>query len=108
VAEKSIAYAIANKTFENQTFNLRDSYGYAIYVDGELAVVKMGEQKAVVEDDRDGFGHDRGYELLVDHIPSTPYEVVIVAGEFYAATLEVIYHLDVLTHALQYTKELIR
>lgn len=106
IAKKAIDYAIANKGYNNQTFNLHDSFGYAIFIDGQLYKdATMTPMRAHVEDGRDGFGHDRGYEFLVGYSPRSKYELVVVAGEFYAATLEVIYGLDVLTGAYQFTAD---
>ena len=105
IANKALDYAITNHEFNNQTLNLEDSYGYAIYVDGDLFKIGRRGQKAYVEDDRGGFGIDRAYEILIDHIPSSPYEVIVVAGEYYAATLEILYQIDVLTGAYQFTAD---
>lgn len=105
IAQKAIDYALRNKGYDNQTFNLHDSFGYAIYVNGELEKVKMADSKSHTPDDRGDQGRDIGYEYLVDHTPRSPYELVISAGEFYAATLEVMYQLDVLTGAYQFTAD---
>ena len=106
IARKAIDYALENKGYNNQTFNLHDSFGYAIFVNGQLYKdAIMQPMKAKVEDDRGGYGRDKGYEFLVEYTPKSKYEVVIVAGEFYAATLEVMYSLDVLTGAYQFTAD---
>lgn len=102
IAVKAIDYALANKGYENRTFNLHDSFGYAIYVNGELEKVKMTDAKAVIPDSYGNQGRDIGYEFLVDYRPRSNFDLVIVAGENYAATLEITYDLDVLTRSYQF------
>ena len=55
IARKAIDYALENKGYNNQTFNLHDSFGYAIFVNGQLYKdAIMQPMKAKVEDDRGG------------------------------------------------------
>lgn len=100
LANTVLNYAQTRHTFKNQTFNLEDSYGYAIYYNGNIVKKTLSESMAS-RPKVHNFEVWRGREAanaLLDRYPAEEgYTLVVVAGMFYAEWLEKIHRLDVLT-----------
>jgi hypothetical protein len=106
LAEKSIEHVLMNtRLWHHRTFNLSDSYGYAIYRNGSIKKKWMNQPKASQPDTKGGSGAQMGSDFLNSFSSTQPWELVVVAGEFYAEWLDRVKSLDVLTGALQYTQE---
>jgi len=106
LAEDSIEHVLVyTKQWHNRTYNLSDSYGYAIYHNGWQIKKWMYSSHATKADAKGGTGSERGSDFL-DFFNSTgDWQLVVVAGEFYAKDLEMLNGLDVLTGSFQYTRE---
>lgn len=97
-----IHYSASNKQAGNITFNLQDSYGYAVYHNRRIVGYPMMLHSIATEHDTEGgYGSERGKRFLEQYRPKTNYwTLVIVAGEFYADFLEKVKHLDILTNTM--------
>lgn len=108
LAEKSIEHVLTiTRGYTHRTFNLNDSYGYGIYHNGDQVKKWMNKPEATKPDAKGGKGSQMGSEFL-DRFASEspkPWGLVVVAGEFYAADVQILHNLDVLTGAFQYTRE---
>lgn len=109
IGEIGVEYAVEMHGFKNQTFNLQDSYGYAVYKDGQiLGNPMMAQQKATKPNEVGGIeysGREEGLNLLEDfNPPDQGWSVVVVAGMVYASFVEEYYGLDVLQGSEQEAK----
>lgn len=79
VLSATIEDAVANHNYDNQTFNLENSYGWAIY-----------HNHVMVESDVKGAGDGatRAQAFLSSYLSFHDWEGVIIAGAKYAADLE--------------------
>lgn len=102
LADVLLDYAQTRHTFKNQTFNLEDSYGYAIYYNGSIVKKTLSDQKASKPKihDFDSWNGRNAANAFLDRYPAATesgYTLVVVAGMFYAEWVEKIHRLDVLT-----------
>ncbi len=106
LAEKSIEHVLLyTKRWHHRTFNLNDSYGYSIYRNGQIRKKWMNQPEATVPDSKGGSGAQMGSSFLDSFMSTGSWQLVVVAGEFYAEWLDRVKSLDVLTGAFQYTQE---
>lgn len=103
--------------WNNRTFNLEDSIGYAVYVDGvkkserflnESEKASTGNKlswKAHADNGTVFKGRDEAENFIKNYKPTKRYELIVVAGMFYAAWLEALHGLDVLTNSYQAAKD---
>lgn len=100
LADELLEYAQERHEFKNRTFNLEDSYGYAIYDDGKVVVKTLSSPKATKSKVINGTsyrGHSVASQFLDEYKPQNGISLVVVAGMYYAADLEDTFGLDVLT-----------
>lgn len=100
LANTVLNYAQTRHTFKNQTFNLEDSYGYAIYYNGDIVKKTLSESmanKPKIHDFEVWNGRDAANSFLDRYPAQDGYTLVVVAGMFYAEWVEKIHRLDVLT-----------
>lgn len=95
--------------FKNRTFNLQDSYGYAVYNNGQMVgSPMMAQRKALSPKEFGGIeysGREEGENLLEGfQAPTQGWTVVVVAGMVYASFVEEVYGLDVLLSSEQEAK----
>ena len=105
LAKLSIDNALLNKGYTNRTFNLHDSYGFAIYHNGAIVKKWMNNSEATIPDAKGGTGALRGSAFLDNFSSTGNWQLVVVAGEFYADQVQFGYGLDVLTHGYQYSEQ---
>lgn len=74
-----IETAIAYHNFDNQTGNLENSYGWAIYHNGLLMDSFING---------DGEGAQAAKKLIGSYLPSFTWEAIVVAGAYYAKYVE--------------------
>ena len=79
LCEDAIKVAIDEHNFDNQSDNLEESYGYAIYHNGLMA-------DQMIEGASDGA--DNSAEFLGSYSPRRSWECVVIAGASYASNLE--------------------
>lgn len=100
LADKLLEYAQSRHKFKNQTFNLEDSFGYAIYYNGNMLKKTLSSPKATTSkkyNGQDWRGRDAANKLLDEYKAPDGYSLVVVAGMFYAEWVERIHNLDVLS-----------
>jgi len=100
VREAALKYAQSSHGFKNRTFNLEDSYGAGIYLNGRLIEKTLSSPKATKPIVRNGVsydGHAAADNFLNTYQSGDGYTLVVVAGMFYATWVENIHGLDVLT-----------
>lgn len=100
LGEFAIKYAIENHEFENRTYNLEDSYSFAVYKNGNMiGSPVMYDKKATEKVSQKGvdYGHDEAKNFLNSQNPQGDYALVVCAALFYGDILEEIYSLDVLS-----------
>ena len=102
-----IEYAAKSKYPNNRTYNLQDSYGYAIYYDRKMVGMPVMLHNIADEPDTEGgWGTERGKRFLESYHPKCKgWSMAIVAGEFYASFLENEKNLDVLVQAMFHSEE---
>lgn len=105
LAKNSIDYAILGKGYTNRSFNLHDSYGFAIYHNGSLVKKWMNSPEATKQDAQGSTGSQRASDFLDSFDSVGSWQLIVVAGEFYADWLERVKGLDVLSNAYQYTEQ---
>ena len=105
IGDAALVNAEKFHSYTHRTFNLSDSYGYAIYQKGILKKLKMNTPKAKKQDQQGTSGKDLGRSFLESYVSTEDWDLIVVAGEFYATALENQYNLDVLTGAYQATVE---
>ena len=81
--------------WQNRTFNLEDSIGYAIYYNGASVYQKVDSKKAS-EMKNGKYGHDEAIDFLTAYSAGDGYTLVVVAGMYYALPLESVRNYDVL------------
>ena len=91
IGEKSIQEAYQNRGFTNRTYNLKDSYGSAVYYNGALldtTIRYIGPPEAKTK--RQGkSGREEVNKFFRDYSPkSNGYEIVVIATMPYAGVLE--------------------
>jgi len=105
LAKISISVSILNRGYTHRTYNLNDSYGFGIYHNGSLVRKWLNSSEASSTDSKGGSGAQMG-SLFLDKFSSTgAWQLVVFAGEFYAADLETFHKLNVLTSAYQYSEQ---
>lgn len=83
--------AYYDRTFVNQTFNLADSYAWALYYDCSLYSFGFLTSNASATDDKDGkYGRDVVKDFIHSYNALTRggYELIFVAAMFYGKYLE--------------------
>lgn len=75
----TIEDAVSKHNFDNQTENLENSYGWAIYHNGQVIDIDIKGT---------GQGATRANTILSSYISLEPWEGVVIAGAKYAAELE--------------------
>lgn len=102
-----IEYAAKSKAAGNITYNLQDSYGYAVYHEKKLVGNPVMLHSIADTPDTEGkWGTERGKRFLESYRPqSSKWSITIVAGEFYASFLENEKNLDVLIQAMFHSKD---
>jgi len=106
LAEKSIEHVLINtKLWHHRTYNLNDSYGYAIFHNSQRVKKWMNNPKASKPDTKGGSGAQMGSNFLDSFASTGNWQLVVVAGEFYAEELDILKSLDVLSGAYQYTED---
>ncbi len=103
LGQKACLYAISQKGYDNQKYNLRDSIGSAVYVDGKI--VPSSKRYAFRKSSKGSY-IDRGYNGTGDEETGrsaldaywednkklknykNTVELVVIAGTFYAGILE--------------------
>lgn len=101
IGEFGAKFAIERHEFQNQTFNLQDSYGYAVYKDGAMvgSPVMFGKNatERIEYKGQSLSGYEEGIKALKNtEVPSSGWTVVVVAGMYYATWVEEVWGLDVL------------
>lgn len=79
IAQDALKVAVDEHNFDNQTFNLEESYGYAVFhngimIDQRIEGASEGSQKAI--------------DFLVSYTSTKSWELVVIAGADYAANLQ--------------------
>lgn len=79
IAEDALRVAVDEHNFDNRTFNLEESYGYAVFHNGVMITQRVegasdGSQKAI--------------DFLVSYTSTKSWELVVIAGADYAANLQ--------------------
>lgn len=102
-----IEYSAKSKEAKNITYNLQDSYGYAIYHNRQIiGNPVMLHSIADTPDTEGGWGTERGRFFLESFRPTHKgWSIAIVAGEFYASFLENEKNLDVLIQAMFHSQD---
>lgn len=79
ICYSAIDFASEKHNFDNQSFNLENSYAFGIFHLGELMKVEtIGS----------GSGADKAKSFIGSYKPKRPWECVVIAGAKYAAELE--------------------
>lgn len=93
--EAAIITAYNNRGFKNQTYNLHDSYGSAVYANGKViksTIRYLGAEQAKTThkgDSIDMRGRDEIMDFFSQYTPKTKgIELVIAAAMYYAGFLE--------------------
>ena len=97
--EAAIITAYNNRGFKNQTYNLHDSYGSAVYANGKViksTIRYLGAEQAKTRGERrekrdsiDMRGRDEIMDFFSQYTPKTKgIELVIAAAMYYAGFLE--------------------
>lgn len=112
LGQRACLYAIENKGYENRKYNLRDSIGSAVYVDGKI--VPSSKRYAYHKSSK-GTYVDRGENGTYDEITGrdainrywddnqtlpnarNAIELVVIAATFYAGILEDYYGIQVIS-----------
>lgn len=100
LADTVLDYAQTRHTFKNQTFNLEDSYGYAIYHNSNIVKKTLSDPKArepKIHDFEAWSGKEAASYFLDSYPAGNGYSLIVVAGMYYALWVEKIHKLDVLT-----------
>ena len=86
IGQVGVEYAIRSHEFDNQTHNLEDSYGFAVFKDGQLQGQPMvADPKAVKPAEHEGstyWGYIEGWKALKNfEAPTSGWSVVVVADQ---------------------------
>lgn len=82
--------------FENYSFNLEDSYAFAVYKDGSIIGNPVQNVQKADEPNPDVFGHDESFDYLAELDPGPGYYLVVCAKTPYAKHVENVNEGDVL------------
>lgn len=97
IGQIGVEWAIQNHEFNNRTNNLEDSYGYAVYKDGQILGEPFVTNKSATSPKDGKFGHDQAIEFLRSYSAyPVGFSVVVCAATAYAEHVEFMYGLDVL------------
>ena len=84
--------------WQNRTFNLEDSIGFAVYYNGASVYQEVDSKKA--SEQKDGkYGHDEAVNFLNSYSAGDGYTLVVLAGMYYALPLESVRGYDVLMNS---------
>ena len=88
--EKAIREAYEGREFTNRTYNLHDSYGSAVYHNGNLVKSSIRYVGAEMAEEDDRYGRNEVNEFFSNYRPKNRkgIDLVIVAAMFYADILE--------------------
>lgn len=90
--ERIINDELSHVSYKHDTYNLHDSYGYGVYVDGVL--VKQGTTLSKAKEKRTWYGKElSGHEVIVDYLknrykPNDGIDLVVVAVMPYGEILQ--------------------
>ena len=101
IGEVGLKAAVQMHEFQNRSFNLEDSYGYAVYKNGAIVgspvVLNPKATETKKWKGKSYSGHKEAVDFLTEYKPDNMgWTLVVVAGMFYAAYVERYYNLDVL------------
>ena len=91
LAEEAVTYSKDNKGYQDRTANLKNSISFALYLDGEIVVSKIG---AIPKAEEVVGGQDAVGEALQNYaqqegvVASKGYSLIIVAGMNYGKYVE--------------------
>jgi len=101
-----VKYAIEHHVFKNRTYNLQDSYGYAIYRNGAMVGDPVILDKKATVAIKGMYGYDECVKKLNEFKPeSSAWTLVVMAGMYYASYVEEYYGLDVLENSYMHAQE---
>lgn len=93
-------YAVSNKGFQDVTFSLVSSIGFAVVKDGEIVHMEFTNKG-------NSEGQSKGEELIKNLVENSGVMLIAVAGENYALYVES-KNKDVITGSAQHTTSLLR
>lgn len=96
IGEYALSKAPELHVFDNYTYNLEDSYAFAIYKDGEIVYGPQHNKQKAHTPNPDEFGRDESFNYLNDLNPGEGYVLVVAAKTDYAEKVENLYEGDVL------------
>lgn len=105
IGDHALANAEKYHKYTHRTYNLSDSYGYAIYKKGVIKKLTMNDPQAIKKDQHGTSGKTLGSNFLQSYVSTKDWDLIVVAGEFYAEWLDRVKSLDVLSGAYQATVE---
>lgn len=103
LGQRACLYAIENKGYENRQYNLRDSIGSAVYVDGEIVpsskryAFRKSSKGSYTDRGKNGTGKEMTGREAIDKYwddnrtltnSRNAIELVVIAATFYAGILE--------------------
>ena len=88
--EKAIREAYEGREFTNRTYNLHDSYGSAVYYNGNLVKSSICYIGAEMAEEDERYGRNEVNDFFSNYRPKNRkgIDLVIVAAMFYADILE--------------------
>ena len=88
--EKAIREAYEGREFTNRTYNLHDSYGSAVYYNGNLVKGSISYVGAEMAEEDERYGRNEVNDFFSNYRPKNRkgIDLVIVAAMFYADILE--------------------
>ena len=88
--EKAIREAYEGREFTNRTYNLHDSYGSAVYYNGNLVKSSIRYVAAEMAEEDERYGRNEVNDFFSNYRPKNRkgIDLVIVAAMFYADILE--------------------
>ena len=91
LAEEAVTYSKDNKGYQDRTANLKNSISFALYLDGEIVVSKIGAipQAEEVVGGQDAVGEElQNYTKQDGVVAPKGYSLIIVAGMNYGKYVE--------------------
>ena len=91
LAEEAVTYSKDNKGYQDRTANLKNSISFALYLDGEIVVSKIGEipKAEEVVGGQDAVGEAlQNYAQQEGVVAPKGYSLIIVAGMNYGKYVE--------------------
>lgn len=79
IAKDAVSVAVDSHNFDNQTFNLEESYGYAVFHNG-IMIDQMVEGASK--------GSQKAIDFLASYTSKKSWGLVVIAGADYAANLQ--------------------